>query len=90
MEKADISTLEKPDISILVLQSDLSFGYLSAEFKSPPRGFPLPSPWFDISFLIGTVGKKGACFSYALPDSESEMGWTCADSKLTKSPAVAF
>lgn len=37
MEKADISTLEKPDISILVLQSDLSFGYLSAELKSPVK-----------------------------------------------------
>ena len=37
MEKADISTLEKPDISILVLQSDLSFGYLSAERKSPVK-----------------------------------------------------
>jgi hypothetical protein len=29
--------LEKPDISILVLQSDLSFGYLSAELKSPVK-----------------------------------------------------
>jgi len=41
MEKADISTLEKPDISILVLQSDLSFGYLSAELKSPVK-IPIP------------------------------------------------
>ena len=41
MEKADISTLEKPDISILVLQSDLSFGYLSAERKSPVK-IPIP------------------------------------------------
>jgi len=49
MEKADISTLEKPDISILVLQSDLSFGYLSAERKSPVK-IPIPTKRF--SFLM--------------------------------------
>ena len=47
MEKADISTLEKPDISILVLQSDLSFGYLSAELKSPVK-IPIPDEVKDL------------------------------------------
>jgi hypothetical protein len=58
MEKADISTLEKPDISILVLQSDLSFGYLSAELKSPVK-IPIPlAPAREPFFFARSPGNK--------------------------------
>jgi site-specific recombinase XerD len=46
----------------------------------PSRGVPLPSPWFDISFLIGTVDEKGACFSYA-PRGETRTASIASRSK---------
>jgi hypothetical protein len=37
----------------LVLQSDLSFGYLSAELKSPVK-IPIPSLWLECKQRFGS------------------------------------